>query len=280
MKKLTTKDFWDNVWQTDKNKIYSRSWKKLVAFLKKLMGEKWKNYSEYILWNRIYKDFLPQQTGLKILEIGSAPGWNLIKFHKNFGYDPFGLEYSPVGAEENRRRFAQAGLNRENVIEDNFFSASFHEKFKERFDLVMSGGFIEHFDDVNLVIDKHLDLLKKEGIIIVTVPNFQGLNYYLFNFFYKGIIKTHNCNIMKLERFSEIFKRSDLKARYCGYFGTLYLPLYMFDYENNGKIKFIIYRLLVRFQTILNYFFHILFKNRGAESKYFSPYMIYLGQKL
>jgi 2-polyprenyl-3-methyl-5-hydroxy-6-metoxy-1,4-benzoquinol methylase len=41
---------------------------------------------------------------------------------------------------------------------------------------VISFGFIEHFDNPENVIQKHLDLLKPGGILIVGVPNFTGIH--------------------------------------------------------------------------------------------------------
>ncbi len=144
----------------------------------------------------------------------------------------------------------------------------------------MSGGFIEHFDDAGIVLAKHFYLLKKGGIMIITIPNFQGINYYLSHFFQRDIEKTCNFNIMDKDNFFKIFQREDLKTIHCNYFGTLYLPLNMLDNGENGRFKIMIYRALVRFQILLNYIFHILFKEKGAENKYFSPYLIYIGQKL
>lgn len=277
MKKLTTQNYWDEIWFNDRKVKKFNPIKILILFFKKILGEKAENYTEYILWEIIYKKYLPQQKGLKILEIGSAPGWNLVKFNKKFAYEPFGIEFSSVGAERNRQKFIGAKLNPENVIEADFFSPDIHNKYQEFFDLVMSGGFIEHFDDVKETIAKHLNLLKKGGILIISVPNLQGLNKFLAKFFYKGIESTHNFSILNKERLEEQFNDFDLEKIYCNYFGVLYFNLFVLD--NKSRLKYWFYRFLVRIQSIMNYLFRIIFDKKPKESKFFSPYIIFIARK-
>ena len=52
------------------------------------------------------------------------------------------------------------------------------------FDVVMSRGFIEHFDEPSSVVDRHLDLLKPGGLLVVSIPNLRGVNGLLTRFFH------------------------------------------------------------------------------------------------
>jgi len=45
----------------------------------------------------------------------------------------------------------------------------------EKFDIVFSFGLIEHFDNPNNILKKHVDLLKLGGLLICIVPNVCGL---------------------------------------------------------------------------------------------------------
>jgi SAM-dependent methyltransferase len=276
MKRLTNEKYWDQIWRT-KNQKKSNFWNFLVRKGKNFLGEKADNYSETALWSTLYPKYLPFQAGLKILEIGSAPGWNLVKFYRLFGYEPFGVEFSSVGAEKNRQKFISAGINPSNVIEADFFSPDFQDKFKEHFDIVISRGFIEHFDDSKKVLQDHLRLLKSGGTLIITVPNFQGLNYYLANFFYSGIKETHNFSILNRERLLRHFAGLEVETLHCNYQGTLGLGLFVLD--NQSRIKYWIYRFLLRLQVIFNVLFNFIFGKKGAENRYFSPYIIYFGRK-
>lgn len=255
------------------------AWKKFVRITKRLLRGREENYSETILWS-LYERYLPKQTGLTIVEVGSAPGWNLLNFKNRLGYIPYGIEYSHVGAEQNRRKFIASGVSEGNVIESDFFSKELQERYKEHFDIVMSGGFIEHFDDPTNVIQKHVDLIKKNGYFIITVPNFQGVNSVLARFFNEDIASTHNFSILNKEGFEAVFPQDGIEKLYCHYFGTLYFGLYAFNYEKNGRLKYFIYRFLVRLQIVLNVLFSFVLGKKGFETKYTSPYIIFIGKKL
>jgi len=137
--RLTEEKFWDRVYEIKKNKDFS-FFKKVKIFFKGWLGDKLLNYSEYLLWNKIYPQFLPHQENIKILELGSAPGRNLINFYKKFGYEPYGVDFSGVGINKQRHLFKKNGLDPNNVILSDFLENNFQEKYKEFFDIVMSGG--------------------------------------------------------------------------------------------------------------------------------------------
>ncbi len=273
--RLTTEQYWDSVYKEPPKKAFSIT-KTVGDLLKKVFGSRIKNYSEYILWTNLYQKYLPKGEGLKILEVGSAPGWNLVKFHRQFGYAPYGIEYAPHGVEENRRQFKAAGLNPQNVIQADFFEDKLYLRYANYFDLVESGGFIEHFTDVPPVVRRHIDLLKPGGTLIIIIPNFRGLNNKLFGYFNPEVLKMHNLEIMKLDNFRKTFAALGLEEQYANYYGTFNFG--MFNTAGSG-FKYYLHRFLIRFQVILNIFFILLFKNKGCETRWTSPYLIYIGVK-
>jgi len=38
-------------------------------------------------------------------------------------------------------------------------------------------GFIEHFSDLDSIVGKHVELLKKQGILLLGVPNYRGISH-------------------------------------------------------------------------------------------------------
>ena len=106
--------------------------------------------------------------GAAVVEIGSAPGEHLVRLSETFGLVPYGIEYSAAGVEVNRAVFAARGLDPENVIQMDFFSDECLLSCRERFDVVVSRGFIEHFADAAQVVDRHLELLKPGGLVSST----------------------------------------------------------------------------------------------------------------
>jgi SAM-dependent methyltransferase len=273
--RLTTEEYWDSVYKEPTKKAFSLT-KTGGDFLKKIFGSRIKNYSEYILWTNLYSKFLPKGQGLKIVEIGSAPGWNLVKFNRQFGYIPYGVEYAPHGVEENRRQFKEAGLNPQNVIHADFFEDTLYLRYSNYFDLVESGGFIEHFTDVAPVVRRHVDLLKPGGTLIIIIPNFRGLNNKIFQYFNEKVLRMHNLEIMRLENFKKVFADCGLEEKYANYYGTFNFG--MFNTDGHG-FKYYLHRFLIRFQVLLNILFIFVLGNHGFEGKLWSPYLIYIGTK-
>ncbi len=78
-------------------------------------------YSDYLLWDVIFPRYLPRREGLKVVEIGSAPGDTLVRLKETFSFIPYGVEYSPQGAELNRKTFREHNIDASNVIEADFF---------------------------------------------------------------------------------------------------------------------------------------------------------------
>lgn len=233
-------------------------------------------YSDYLLWNVIFKKYLHKHKDAKVLEVGSAPGDFLIRLHKTYGFTPYGVEYSQAGVVQNREIFASNGINPDNVILADFFDDAFQHKFKGYFDIVVSRGFIEHFTDVQDVIEKHLNVLAEGGYLIVSIPNISPRSIYgVCSFFIdKKRLKTHNLNIMSKKAFASLFNKTELSSLFCGYYGTLRLSLL------GGSKNFIIRVMLFacnKLQTMLNPVFRIVLQDRGLESRCFSPFLLYIG---
>lgn len=187
--RLTTQEYWDEYWrrredQTGKESLLGRA-KRAV---KSIVGERrvqyfTRNYADYVLWEQLYRRYLPPLAGAKVLEIGSAPGDYLVRLSRTFGCIPYGVEYAPVGFAMNQRTFRRNGLDPSNIILADAFSDSFQERFKGFFDVVISRGVIEHFSDVRPILGTHLALAKPGGYLVVSVPNFRGVNRLLMLIF-------------------------------------------------------------------------------------------------
>ena len=97
----------------------------------------------------------------------------------------------------------------------------FQTKPDRQFDVVMSFGFIEHFSEVDAVVNQHLQWLKPGGVLILGVPNFRGIYYFLQKLLDKNILDKHNLDVMSSEYFYDLADRHKLKpiaVRYIGSF--------------------------------------------------------------
>lgn len=274
MRKLTEKEYWNHIHETYVLAPQGHSFKEaLKSLIIKLFGKRCLHpYADYLLWNVIYKKYMPKAKGTKVLEIGSAPGHHLVRLSQTFGFVPYGIEYSDVGVELNRKIFRLNGINAENVIHADFLSDEFHRKYKGYFDIVLSKGFIEHFTDVEDIIEKHINLLKSGGYLFVSIPNLRGVNFLLQKKLSKGVLLRHNIDIMQKERFSLIFDKKGLTTLFCDYQGTFDFGLFIYERKYVQSLCKVL-------QLMLNMLFFILLRDKGVEHKLFSPYLIFIGIK-
>ena len=234
------------------------------------------NYADHLMWDVIYPKYLPKRQGATVLEIGSAPGHALVQMHRRFGFVPYGLDYSDAGVKLNRSVFAANGLDPGNVIQDDFSSEGFHRQHRGRFDVVMSRGFVEHFADVEACVTRHVDLLAEGGTLLVSIPNLRGVNYFLSWIFNRDVLRAHNLDIMRKERFWKCFGDERLTPLFCDYVGTFDFSL--FNADAGSPMRFAL-EVCRKAQVGLNVLWHLLFGDRGAETRLFSPYLLYIGTK-
>jgi SAM-dependent methyltransferase len=229
----TTIAHWDKVW--DKN---------LQSFIEQ-------GISTQIL--KILRSVLFK--GSKVLEIGCVPAGRLYFLQKHFQTETYGLDYSLKGL------FKSIKYKNHLVCSDLYYPP-----FKdESFDLVYSLGVIEHFDVPSEVIGKHLDLVRKNGFILITVPNFYQLSmtsmWYRILRKYKEVKQTHNMKIMNINNFKKLFEILPIEPLISDYYGPFVIPARPSIRRIHTRINNIIYR-------------------EATKSKFFSSDLVFIGKKI
>ncbi len=198
--KLTTKEHWDENWERIKLPAEIRKEEASPLTLELI---------------KIFEKFLPRQPGLTILEIGGAPGQFLAYFSREFGCIPYALDYSDAGCQKLRENFKLLNLD-VHVIQRDFF-----EDLSDlpKFDIVFSSGFIEHFIDLEDVVKRHLNLLKKDGILVLGVPNFKGINRVILKQLAPKLLSMHNLNNMDYKNWESFETNLGLKTVFRNYIG-------------------------------------------------------------
>lgn len=281
MGRLTDKDYWEGLYQGDSPACQPRE-SKIGRVLRGLIGRRLFDmlsaYDDYLLWQSVLPRYLPKRCStLKALEIGSAPGDFMVRFAKTFDVIPFGLEYTSHGAELNRKIFEFNGFNPDGVIEADFFSDKFLSENKNQFDIVISRGFIEHFSNVEEVVNRHSALLKNGGLLIMLIPNLRGIYYPWTKKFNPAQLPLHNLDLMKEEVFRLACQVPELETYRCGYFGTL--SFWMLTAPAEAVWTNRVIRIFHLMQRGLNFLMRIIFRANGCESSMFSPNLIYVGVK-
>lgn len=163
----------------------------------------------------IFDKYLPQDSNRSILEIGGAPGQYLAYMHRTFGYQIHSLDYSEKGCQKTEENFRFLGIPGK-VYQQDLFSDQLR---LPQFDIVYSLGFIEHFSDLNLVIRKHLDLLKENGILLIGAPNLLGINKWFLRRLAPQFLSKHNLPAMDISNWKSFEEALNLKKIFCGYVG-------------------------------------------------------------
>ena len=182
-----------------------------------------KAYTYFIL-DSLFRRYLQKQNEKKLafLEIGCSPGAWMVYFHRMFGYDVSGVEYTVEGynlTKENLKKSNVSGI----VLQEDIFSTTLPP---ESFDVVFSFGLVEHFKDQEEIIKSHYRLLKKGGVLIIGVPNvFRDAVYGFIQWCvspreYKKLREVHvHLDAKTLKE--RIARCTDLEELYCGYAGVV-----------------------------------------------------------
>jgi SAM-dependent methyltransferase len=162
------------------------------------------------------KSHLAGVTG-EVLEVGCAPGKWLHFLAKELGLKPSGIEYSEAGMKATVKNFQLLGLTDAGSIRAGDFFQITPDK---QFDVVMSFGFIEHFTDVDAVVERHLRWVKPGGILVLGVPNMRWIYAAAQRILNQEILDKHNTSIMNLDYFAHLERQFGLSSLFTGYIGS------------------------------------------------------------
>ena len=176
-----------------------------------------------------------------IFEIGCAPGKWIGHLAKVNGLVPSGIEYTERGLQATIENLEMLEIKPGLIISGDFFNVEpTHE-----FDVVMSLGFIEHFDDTSDVVQRHLAWLRKGGLLILGVPNFSGLNRFIQKQLDQTLLDKHNLGIMNTKYFENLAASFGLQVVSIDYLGSfepdLPIPRVRFGNPVQISIKLFLY---------------------------------------
>jgi|SRR5919202_2011834 2-polyprenyl-3-methyl-5-hydroxy-6-metoxy-1,4-benzoquinol methylase len=158
--------------------------------------------------------------GLRLLEIGCARSVWLPYFAKEFGFKVYGIDYSEVGCQQARQILSKAAVEGEVVCAD-FFSPP--TTMLETFDVVVSFGVAEHFEDTKNCIIQFSKFIKPDGMMITIIPNLTGWFGSLQKTFNIEVYKVHVIRSVQEFRLAHI--QANMKVLECNYFISQSLAL-------------------------------------------------------
>ena len=205
-KEKATPEHWEGVWQSDA----------------RLRLPYWFDVSTRNL-QRLLKKHV--RAGAHYLEIGCAPGRLLAWVAKKLHAEVAGLDYSATGMVAAEELFRALGLRGDLRCED-LFSNTFGPG---SFDVVVSFGLIEHFDDPGPAVESHLHLVKAGGLALIVVPNYRSLYGRLQCHFDPGNLEIHNLEIMTPEALRRLMPQDLAASAEVSHIGRVAPGLVNFD---------------------------------------------------
>lgn len=201
------------------------------------------------------------------IELGGFPGYYAVFLKKYFKLDVTLLDYFVHQPVTNALLQANDLSEKDiHIIETDLFN---HQE-QQRYDLVLSCGLIEHFNDTSDIIQRHIDFLKPGGTLLITLPNFKALNGWFQKSFDKDNYDKHNIECMNPKLLADISRSRGLEVIQARYFGHFSLWL------ENERQKPAGVRLLKKSLWLMGKVFTKVFP---FNSKLLSPYIILEARK-
>jgi SAM-dependent methyltransferase len=197
---LTDRSFWKSFWESRKGLIFK------------------------IKPNYVFGDILAKviaEKGVKnAIELGGFPGYYAIYLKKYQQLQTSLLDYF-IHPELVNKLLTVNDLEPGdiNIIEADLFTYEPAEKY----DMVLSFGLIEHFNDTKFIINEHLKFLKPGGTLFITLPNFKSINGWVQRNFDKENYDKHNINSMDFDLLKTACNDlglKDIEAYYHGKFSV------------------------------------------------------------
>jgi len=164
--------------------------------------------------------FLSHAGGGDAIEIGCGSGSYMVYINKEFGYRIDGIDYS------NNMDYVRANLLYNGIQDSQLFNADFFEFVPARkYDLVLSGGFAEHFDDYELAVKKHAEWAKRGGLVVIIVPNLTHIHRLLCGLFAPEVLRVHRFPLMRSAIMRRTLEKAGLQVLHCEYHKT-FRPTY------------------------------------------------------
>ena len=239
---LTDRSFWKSFWESRKG---------LIFFIKP-------NY----VFGSILAKLIAEKNVKNAIELGGFPGYYATYLKKYEHLDTTLFDYY-IHQDLINQLLEKNGLKPGdiNIIEADLFNY----KPEKLYDMVLSFGLIEHFNDTKAIIETHLQFLKPGGVLFITLPNFKSVNGWVQRKFDKENYDKHNINSMDLQLLTDSCKQLGLKEIEAYYHGRFTVWLENKS-EQSGIAKAIVKTIWVAGK--------VFSKLVPMESKAMSPYIV------
>lgn len=183
-------------------------------------------------FDKVLHRYLPRGGQRSIVEIGAYPGGYLLAMARDLDLRPTAIDYTEH-AQDIARLFAYNGLAAPEILNEDFFEVQVAP-----FDVVTSFGFVEHFEDLGPVMDRHVDMVSEGGHLVISVPYIGGWQGLLRRLVYtdhalRAMLTSHNTATMQLAALRREIENRGLQV----VFGNYVMKGYVWIDPNSPSVR-------------------------------------------
>ncbi|MGV8877525.1 MAG: class I SAM-dependent methyltransferase [Sphingobacteriaceae bacterium] len=244
---LTDKAFWTHYWESKKGLAIA--------------------INEQYTFHKILKTLVEERKIHSAIELGGFPGYYAVFLRKYLRLQTtifdFFIHPGLLNAVLKANQLDEGSID---VIEGDLFNYT----PTQQYDLVLSCGLIEHFQDTKGIISKHLNFLKPGGSLLITLPNFKGVNGLIQQKFDPENYSKHHIDSMDLALLGKICLELNLKSVKTYYYG--HFSVWLENPEEKSKAAKALTKLVWLAGKVIT-------KVIPINSKLLSPYIVVAAQK-
>lgn len=173
---------------------------------------------EVTAWINRFDKYLLKDTG-SVFELGCFPGRYLSHLGQK-GWTVNGMDLTPRIEEEGFRNWLTAANIKTGLLAKGDVLA-YAKTTPDRYEMVCSFGFIEHFENFQEIISLHDNIVQPGGLLMITTPNFRGtLQKILHTTLDKENLSRHYLPSMKPLLWKKQLEDAGYNILFAGYFGN------------------------------------------------------------
>jgi len=212
---------------------------------------------------------LGDKKGCSVLEIGCANSIWPLYFYQYFDAKIYGLDYSEVGCDRSRAILEYYKIPGE-IYCANLFSPP--TDLLQKFDLVVSFGVVEHFENTADCLKSCAAFVKPGGYLLTFIPNMPGIVGWIQKYVDRAVYDVHMPLTQK--KLIEAHEQSHLILKECEYFMSINLST-----VNSGAFSKHPYNKYLRHALSVPSKIFWIFERLGLripKNRFTSPYIVSL----
>jgi cyclopropane fatty-acyl-phospholipid synthase-like methyltransferase len=217
-----------------------------------------------------YLDRMRKKPDVALLEVGCARSIWLPYFAHEFGFHVTGIDYSETGCAKSREILVAQHVSGTVVLQDMFLPSP---DLIGRFDIVVSFGLIEHFEDSAKAVRALAAFLKPGGVMITNIPNVRGTIGFIQRLFNRPVYDQHVPHTDA--SLAAAHKAAGLRVQECQYFLSTGYNILNFQRPDRNNSVNPVARVIKIFLMSLSVAIWFVERHIGRlpVSRSFSPYV-------